>query len=66
MYYPSVSSDSQYVCVYEDKPLLSADGMLSMYGDWHNVKEWPEVPNAPQARVKLAQRQGDPTAKKVL
>lgn len=64
MYYPSVSSDSQYVCVYEDKPLLSADGMLSMYGDWHNVKEWPEVPNAPQARVKLAQRQGDPTAKK--
>lgn len=64
MYYPSVSSDSQYVYVYEDKPMLSADGMLSMYGDWRNVKEWPEVPNAPQARVKLAQRQGDPTAKK--
>lgn len=64
MYYPSISSDSQYVYFFEDKPMLSADGMLSMYGDWHNIKEWPEVPNAPQAKVKLAQKQGDPTEKK--
>lgn len=63
MYWPSVSSDSQYVFEYEDKPFLSADGMLAMYGNWHNVQEWPEVPNAPQARIKLAQKQGNPTEK---
>lgn len=64
MYWPSVSSDSVYVYTYEDKPMLSADGMLALYVDWHNVAEWPEVPNAPQARVKLAAKQGDPTEKK--
>lgn len=63
MYYPSVSSDSQYVYTFEDKPFLSVDGVLSMYEDWRNVSEWPEVPNAPQARIKLAQKQGDPTTK---
>lgn len=63
MYWPSVSSDSRYVFEYEDKPFLSADGMLALYGDWHNISEWPEVPNAPQARIKLAKKQGDPTEK---
>lgn len=63
MYWPSVSSDSRYVFEYEDKPFLSVDGMLAMYEDWRNVSEWPEVPNAPQARVKLAKKQGDPTEK---
>ncbi|MDY2783315.1 MAG: virulence-associated E family protein [Candidatus Pseudoruminococcus sp.] len=63
MYWPSVSSDSQYVCEFADKSFLSSDGMLAMYGDWRNIAEWPEVPNAPQARLKLAKKQGDPTEK---
>lgn len=63
MYYPSVSSDSQYVYRAEDKPLLSADGILAMYGDWHDISQWADVPNAPQTRKKLAAKQGDPTAK---
>lgn len=63
MYFPSVSSDSEYVYVWEDKPFLSADGMLSMYGDWHDVSQWPDVPNAPQIRKRLAAKQGDPTEK---
>lgn len=63
MYWPSVSSDSQYVFEYEDKPFLSADGVLALYGDWRNIPEWPEVPNAPQTRIKLAKKQGDPTEK---
>lgn len=63
MYWPSVSSDSRYVFEYEDKPFLSADGMLALYGDWHNISDWPEVPNAPQARIKLAKKQGNPTEK---
>lgn len=63
MYWPSVSSDSQYVCEFADKSFLSSDGMLAMYGNWRNIAEWPEVPNAPQARLKLAKKQGDPTEK---
>ena len=63
MYWPSVSSDSQYVCEFADKSFLSSDGMLAMYVDWRNIAEWPEVPNAPQARLKLAKKQGDPTEK---
>lgn len=63
MYWPSVSADSQYVFAFEDKPFLSADGMLGMYGDWRDVRQWPEVPNAPQSRAKLAKKQGDPTEK---
>ncbi|MEE0569819.1 MAG: VapE domain-containing protein [Lachnospiraceae bacterium] len=63
MYYPSVSSDSEYIYCTEDKPLLSTDGMLSMYGDWHDISQWPEVPNAPQIKKRLAAKQGDPTQK---
>lgn len=63
MYFPSVCADSQYVYVWEDKPFLSADGMLGLYGDWHDVAEWADVPNAPQIRKKMAAKQGDPTEK---
>ena len=63
MYFPSVSSDSQYVYCVEDKPMLSADGVLAMYGDWRDVSQWADVPNAPQVRKKLASKQGDPTEK---
>lgn len=63
MYYPSVSSDSKYIYVWEDKPFLSADGILAMYGDWRDVSQWADVPNAPQIRKRLAAKQGDPTEK---
>ncbi|MFZ5645797.1 MAG: VapE domain-containing protein [Bacillota bacterium] len=63
MYWPSCCSDSTYVYQYGDKPFLDLDGILAMYQDWRNVAEWPEVPGAQQARVKLAARQEDPTAK---
>lgn len=63
MYWPSCCSDSQYVYLYGDKPFLSADGVLNLYRDWHNVNEWPQVPGIQQAQKKLAGKQGDPTAK---
>lgn len=63
MYWPSCCSDSQYVYQYGDKPFLDADGILGMYTDWRNVTEWPEVPGVQQSHVKLAAKQGDPTAK---
>ncbi len=63
MYWPSCSSDSQFIFQYGDKPLLSADGMLRLYGDWRDVSQWPQVPGAQPAR-KLAAKQEDPAGKK--
>lgn len=63
MYWPSCCKDSVYVYQFGDKPFLDTDGILSMYADWHNVAEWPEVPGAQQAHVKSVAKQGDPTIK---
>lgn len=63
MYWPSCCADSQYVYHYGDKPFVDADGLLAMYADWRNVNEWPQVPGTQQAYVRLAAKQGDPTAK---
>lgn len=63
MYWPSCCVDSQYVYQYGDKPFLDADGILYLYSDWRNIAEWPQVPGAPQAQVKFASKQSDPTDK---
>lgn len=63
MYWPSCCADSEYTYQTEDKPLLSADGMLALYADWHNVSLWPQVPGMEKAPARLAARQGDPEEK---
>lgn len=63
MYWPSCCADSQYVYTFGDKPILDVDGLLAMYKNWRDVNEWPQVPGVQQAHTRLAQRQGDPTAK---
>lgn len=63
MYWPSCCSDSLYVYTYDDKPFLSVDGVLQMYGDWRNISEWPRVPGTQDSFIRLAKKQGDPTEK---
>lgn len=63
MYWPSCCSDSKYIFTYCDKPMLDADGVLAMYGDWKNVAEWPQVPGAQQITQRLIAKQGNPTLK---
>lgn len=63
MYWPSCSSDSQYVFKSEDKPLLSADGVLKMYADWTDIASWPQVPGQEAKHRELITRQKDPTTK---
>lgn len=63
MYWPSACADGEYVYRWVDKPMLSADGLLATYADWHDVTSWPQVPSASQTPVKLAARQGDPEEK---
>lgn len=62
MYWPSCCADSQYIYTYQDKPLLSADGLLTQYEDWRDCTGWPQVPGA-LSLPKLAVKQGDPEAK---
>ena len=62
MYWPSCCSDSKYVYYYADKPFVSADGLLAQYSNWHDVSQWPALPNV-QAFTKTAVKQGNPEAK---
>lgn len=63
MYWPSCSSDSEYVYKYEDKPFLNADGILAQYEDWKDISCWPQVPGAEIKQRHLVDKQQDPTTK---
>lgn len=63
MYWPGCSSDSRYIFAYADKPFISADGMLALYADWHDVTTWPQVPGESNKAKTLLAKQQDPTTK---
>lgn len=60
MYWPSCSSDSNYVFTYADKPFIDVDGTLALYSDWRSISEWKGVaaPKMPRGA-----KQADPTEK---
>lgn len=64
MYWPSCSSDSQYVSEIYDKPFCSLDGVLGMYGDWHDISQWPQVPGSEAIERRRLAKQESPTAKR--
>ena len=64
MYWPSVSSDGEYICKSIDAPFLNADEVLARYPDWKDTSYWPESSRASGMKKKLAEKQGDPTEKK--
>ena len=63
MYWPSTSSDGEYVFRLADEPWLNPDEVLARYPDWKDPSYWPESSRAQQDRKKLADKQGDPLAK---
>ncbi|MCP1225696.1 virulence-associated E family protein [Sebaldella sp. S0638] len=63
MFWPSCSSDSNYVYKYEDKPFIKTDWILSQYKDWKDVTEWPQVPGYDKVRENQVKKQQDPTEK---
>lgn len=62
MYFPSCCADGEYIYYPADKPMLSVDGLLKTYADWHDFTSWPAVPGA-ASPARLAAKQGDPLAK---
>lgn len=63
MYWPGCSSDSHYVFSFGDKPFASADGLLALYADWHDISSWPQVPGENNKARSLLAKQADPTTK---
>lgn len=63
MYWPSCSTDSEFLFRYEDKPLLDIESLLGLYVDWTDWQEWPRVPGTENTHAKQIAKLGDPTEK---
>lgn len=64
MFWPSVSSDSNYYFEYQDGEFLEADYILGLYNDWHDSSEWPVMPNSLDVIKQSIKKQEDPEEKK--
>lgn len=64
MFWPSVSSDSEYYFEYQDGPFLEADYILDLYNDWHDTSEWPVATDSTDTILHAIKKQEDPEAKK--
>lgn len=64
MFWPSISSDSEYYFEVQDGPFLSADYILGLYNDWHDTTEWPAASGYDDAILKAIKKQEDPEDKK--
>lgn len=64
MFWPSISSDSEYYFEYQDGPFLEADYILSLYNDWHDTSEWPTASDSIDVIRRAIKKQEDPDSKK--
>ena len=63
MYWPSHSTDSDYVFTYADKPMLDGAAILNMYDNWKDISTWPEVPDAQKLHQNMLKKQENPLEK---
>lgn len=64
MYWPSTSSDGQFVFEYLDAELLDPDAVLSLYTDWKDISSWPVSSRLASAiKHDAAVKQKDPLTK---
>lgn len=63
MYWASASSDAEFRYEVQDGPWLDADEQLKRYADWQDPTQWPVSSRKSGAIRRLAEKQGDPTAK---
>ena len=63
MYWPSTSSDAEYLYTHQDAEWLDPDDVLSKYADWRDPLEWPTSSRQQLDHKKLADKQGDPHEK---
>ena len=66
MYWPSVSSDSDYVFKYSDEEWTDPDKVLQRYADWTDTSYWPVSDREKKKIQHEAKKQGDPREKQGL
>lgn len=65
MYWPSTSSDGDYIFKYQDLPWLNPDEVLERFPfGWEDVSYWPESSRARAKLNKTISKQEDPLTKK--
>ena len=65
-YYPSTSSDGEYVFYHHDGAFLPIDKVLAAYGDedaWKNGANWPRSSRETKSFERLLKKQADPLGK---
>lgn len=64
MYWPSTSTDAEFVFTYEDNGFLNPDKVLESYDiDWKDPLQWPTSSRESERYTNLANQQGDPHEK---
>ena len=63
MYWPSTSSNGEYVFRVMDGDILDPDAYLGLYDDWRDVSTWPVSSRESEAVEKSAKQQADPLTK---
>lgn len=63
MYWPSTSSDGEYVFQYQDGKWLDPDEVLSRYTDWTDSSQWPSSAAEADDVNRQIKKAGDPLEK---
>lgn len=64
MYWPSTSSDGEYVFKYQDLKWLNPDDILARYTfGWEDISYWPESSRQKAHITSTLKKQGDPLSK---
>ena len=63
MYWPSTSSNGEFVYDEQDGMLLDPDTYLSKYGDWHDTSTWPVSSKQSEVINRSLKEQADPLLK---
>ncbi len=66
MYYPSTSSDAEFVFDKQDGEFLDADSVLNQYRDWRDHAEWAYSSRVDKIMHNAVSKQEDPTTKQGL
>jgi len=63
MYWPSCSSDGEYVYKFRDAQFCSVDGILALYENWKDASQWPQQAEEGALTRRNIAKQEDPTKK---
>ena len=63
MYWPSTSSDGEFLFESQDGPMLNPDVILARYKDWHDSSEWPMSSRQSEIVKRTIAKQADPLEK---